>query len=74
VSQTAPGDWTLAGYDDSGWGAATSYGGVGAAPWAADAQAPFLPSDSPGQWIWSSDNELHDEVFLRFTVPDASIL
>ncbi len=69
VSETASGDWTAKGYDDSAWDAATQYGGPGADPWAGGAISPFLPGDSPGQWIWSDDNEADNEVFMRFVVP-----
>jgi VCBS repeat-containing protein len=63
------GDWTAPGYDDSTWLAASEFGGVSAATWSGGAIAPLLPADSTGQWIWSSDNENVNELYLRFTVP-----
>jgi Ca2+-binding RTX toxin-like protein len=73
VSQSVSGDWTAADFDDSAWLAATEIGGPNDAPWDDDANAPYLPDPSPGQWIWSDDYYGDSEIFLRFVIPDFSV-
>ena len=70
VSTTASGDWTSAGYDDSGWAQATEYGGPLAAPWVNGPNGSDVPRNSPGSWIWTADNVNDDEVFFRYVIPD----
>ncbi len=69
VSQTATGDWTAQGFDDSAWLAATEYGPAATAPWTTFGPDGPLPDGATGQWIWSSDIEGDNEVFFRFVVP-----
>jgi regulation of enolase protein 1 (concanavalin A-like superfamily) len=64
VSLSAPGGWNTAGFDDSGWAAATDYGAPGVSPWGT---VSGMPLDTPGRWIWSSDNDLDDAVYVRYT-------
>ncbi len=65
VSTTAPADWTDVGFDDSLWTDATQYGSYGVGPWYQRVSG--MPSDTPGQWIWSSDNAADNTVFLRYS-------
>ncbi|HET6852468.1 MAG TPA: hypothetical protein VFH46_09085, partial [Pyrinomonadaceae bacterium] len=65
VSKTAPANWTDPNFDDSTWANATDYGAYGVAPWFTNVTN--MPLDTPGRWIWSSNNDLDDLVFLRVT-------
>ncbi len=68
ASTTAPGNWTAADYADGSWAPATVQGNVGDfSQWS---KAPYLPSDSPGAWIWSDDVRGDDRVYFRYTVPE----
>jgi hypothetical protein len=66
VSRTAPPNWTDPNFDDSGWASASDYGGYGVGPWGANVAG--MPPDTPGRWIWSSNNDLDDLVYVRVTL------
>jgi YD repeat-containing protein len=69
VSTTNTSGWANTAFNDSGWPAASQYGAVNSGnPWYNDT-SPQLPTDSTGQWIWSSNNDTHNDVYLRFVVP-----
>jgi hypothetical protein len=65
VSLTPPANWADPNFDDSGWANATDYGAYGVGPWGANVAG--MPGDTPGHWIWSSNNDLHDVVYIRAT-------
>jgi hypothetical protein len=65
VSKTAPANWTDPNFDDSTWANATDYGPYGVGPWGTNVAN--MPLDTPGRWIWSSNNDLDDLVYLRVT-------
>jgi hypothetical protein len=65
VSKTAPANWTDPNFDDSTWANATDYGAYGVGPWGTNVAN--MPLDTPGRWIWSSNNDLDDLVYLRVT-------
>jgi|GEM_PF-1708712 len=64
VSVTAPVGWTGAGFNDSAWPTATSYGQYGVGPWY---NVAGIPSTSSAKWIWTSNNEADNTVYLRYT-------
>ncbi|HEY9286013.1 MAG TPA: galactose oxidase-like domain-containing protein [Pyrinomonadaceae bacterium] len=66
VSRTAPANWADPNFDDSGWATATDYGGYGVGPWATNVAG--MPLDTPGRWIWSSNNDSDDLIYVRVTV------
>ncbi len=75
VSLSAPANWTDPNFDDSGWANATDYGAYGVSPWFNNVAN--MPLDTPGRWIWSSNNNLDDLVFLRVsfgTQPNATAI
>eukprot|EP01006_Ploeotia_vitrea_P036981 TRINITY_DN66079_c7_g6_i1.p1 TRINITY_DN66079_c7_g6~~TRINITY_DN66079_c7_g6_i1.p1 ORF type:complete len:1628 (+),score=368.58 TRINITY_DN66079_c7_g6_i1:23-4906(+) len=56
--------WNTVGFDDSQWSVAEPYGtnGQNPKPWGK------IPQQSPNaQWIWTDDNNLHNNVYCRFT-------
>jgi hypothetical protein len=63
VSLSAPANWTDPNFDDSSWAYATDYGAYGVWPWFNNVVG--MPLDTPGHWIWSSNNDLHDVVYVR---------
>lgn len=63
VSLTAPPNWTDVAFDDSGWANATEYGAYGVGPWGTFVCG--MPLDTPARWIWSSNNDAHDRVYIR---------
>jgi len=65
VATTVPTDWQQVTVDDSNWAAATAYGAYGVGPWYE--QVAGFPTDSSAQWIWSSNNNADDTVYLRYT-------
>ena len=65
VSLNPPANWADPNFDDSGWANATDYGQYGIAPWFMNVAG--MPGDTPGRWIWSSNNDLHDVVYIRGT-------
>jgi subtilisin family serine protease len=65
VSLTGPAGWETVAFDDSGWTAAKDYGAYGVAPWYTNVSS--CPSDTPARWIWSSNNEADNEVYVRFS-------
>jgi hypothetical protein len=66
VSLAAPADWRDPGFDDSAWVAATDYGAYGISPWSKNAAG--MPSDTPAKWIWSSNNDADDVVYVRYVI------
>ena len=65
VSLSAPPNWTDVNFDDSGWSNATNYGPYGSGVWGTGVSG--MPLDTPAKWIWSSNNDAHDEVYFRFS-------
>ncbi len=65
VAKTAPTGWQQINFDDSGWAAATEYGAYGVGPWSKGVAG--FPADSSARWIWSSNNDADDTVYLRYT-------
>jgi hypothetical protein len=63
VSLSAPANWTDVNFDDSAWANATDYGAYGVFPWFNNVAG--MPMDTPARWIWSSNNDLNDLVFVR---------
>ena len=66
VSTTLETDWEIAGFDDSGWDQATTYGTYGAWPWGKNVEG--FPTDSSAHWIWTDDYVGDNEVYLRHVV------
>ncbi len=69
VSTTAPAGWETLGFDDRGWTGASDFGAYGVAPW--NRSVSGMPLDTPAHWIWSSDNQATDTVYLRFAYDQA---
>jgi PKD repeat protein len=65
VSLTGPAGWETVAFDDSGWTSAKDYGTYGVAPWYTNVSG--CPSDTPARWIWSSNNDADNEVYVRFS-------
>ncbi|WP_392665171.1 putative Ig domain-containing protein [Amaricoccus sp. B4] len=71
VSTSLPeGSWMQAGFDDSGWASATSYGAVDSNRLTGTGDA--MPTGASAEWIWSGDTYRDNEVFLRWTVPSSA--
>ncbi len=68
ASTSAPEGWEQPGFDDSAWGPASLYGQYGVAPWSTGVSG--FPSGTSAQWIWSSNNDAHNDVFFRFVVEE----
>jgi hypothetical protein len=68
VTTTAPTGtgWTNTGFDDSGWASATTYGGYGVGPWGT--RVAGFPTGTGAQWIWSSNNDADNTVYLRYRI------
>jgi hypothetical protein len=66
VSLTAPANWADVNFNDSGWANATEYGPYGLWPWGTSVSG--MPLDTPAKWIWSSNNDAHDLVYVRITL------
>ncbi|NJL18771.1 MAG: hypothetical protein HC901_00115 [Bdellovibrionaceae bacterium] len=67
VSLTGTNGWNTAGFDDSSWLDASVYGSYGISPWKTDVVG--MPADTPASWIWSNDNNAHNEVYVRYVIP-----
>lgn len=65
VETNAPFNWTDINFDDGAWSNATLYGAYGVSPW--NNSVAGMPTNTPGRWIWSSNNDLHDVVYFRLT-------
>ena len=63
VSLTAPTGWQAVNFDDSGWANATEYGSYGVGPWGTSVSG--MPLDTPAKWIWSSNNDADNLVYIR---------
>ncbi|MBO1255540.1 S8 family serine peptidase [Alteromonas sp. 5E99-2] len=72
ISTTEESGWQDASFDDSGWDFATSYGQYGVEPWLSRVNG--VDDDSNAQWIWSSDNLNHNEVFFRLVIENGAEL
>jgi hypothetical protein len=66
VSRTAPSNWADANFNDSSWANATEYGAYGIAPWYTNVSG--ITTDTPARWIWSSNNDLDDVVYIRVSI------
>ncbi len=55
------------GFDESGWVAASVYGAFGDEPWMNWMSG--FPDPTSAQWIWSGDNEVDNNIWLRYTLP-----
>lgn len=64
VSTVEEAGWESPGFDDSAWTSATDYGRYGIGPWFKRVLG--LPTDSTAHWIWSSDADRDNTVYLRF--------
>ena len=72
-----PYGWTRSHFDDSAWGPPTSYGvgtGAGAVdPWGDINRDMGMGSagriGDGAEWVWTDDNENHNDVYCRLTVP-----
>ncbi len=61
--------WETLAFNDNLWSNATSYGLHGTAdPWAQYGNVDGISHDSGVAWIWSSNNEVDSEVYLRFII------
>jgi lysophospholipase L1-like esterase len=72
VSNTAPSDWNVKGFDDASWTRASDYGPLGSYP--GNESGPPISANSPGRWIWDATNTPdnardNDVVYFRFTIP-----
>ncbi|MBA4388214.1 MAG: hypothetical protein C0404_09550 [Verrucomicrobia bacterium] len=65
LSRTLAAGWETTDFDDSTWGGATDYGAYGISPWGTGISG--WPSGSAAHWIWSSDNNNDDTIYVRFT-------
>ena len=65
VSTALQTGWQSVGFDDSGWVGASSYGVYGVSPW--DKRVAGFPSDSTASWIWSSNNDADNTVYVRYS-------
>jgi hypothetical protein len=65
VSLTGPAGWETVAFDDSAWTSARDYGTYGVAPWYTNVSG--CPSDTPARWIWSSNNDADNEIYVRFS-------
>jgi hypothetical protein len=66
VSRTAPSNWADVNFNDSSWANATDYGAYGIAPWHTNVSG--IQADTPARWIWSSNNDLDDVVYIRISL------
>jgi hypothetical protein len=71
VTATAPvgTGWQMPGFDEGtgvGWGAATTYGTYGVAPWGTNVAG--FPVGSSAEWIWTADAAGDDQAFFRYVV------
>ncbi len=66
VSTALQTGWQAVVFDDSGWVGASSYGVYGVSPWAKNVAG--FPSSSTASWIWSSNNDADDTVYLRYKI------
>ena len=61
--------WKGVDFVDIGWQKATSYGYHGVSlPWAQHQDVDGISTDSNVEWIWSSDNEEDDVIYIRYTL------
>ncbi|WP_411844892.1 carbohydrate-binding protein [Roseibacillus persicicus] len=70
VSHTAPSGWEQPEFDDSAWAFATEHGDLASAPWA---PVSGFPKSSPAKWIWSSDLDNRNGLYLRIKVGELSL-
>ncbi|HEX5734721.1 MAG TPA: galactose oxidase-like domain-containing protein [Blastocatellia bacterium] len=68
VSLTAPANWTDVNFDDSSWANASDYGAYGVFPWGTNVSG--MPTNTPARWIWSSNNDAHNLIFVRVSFND----
>jgi len=66
VSTVEETGWQEISFDDSGWAYATDYGAYGTGVWGT--RVAGMPTDTPAHWIWSSNNDADNVVYVRFTV------
>lgn len=70
VSHSAPAGWEQPNFDDSSWAPATEHGNLESAPWG---QVSSFPVDSEAKWIWSSNLNNRNELYLRIKVGELSL-
>jgi hypothetical protein len=69
VSTAEESGWETIPYDDLIWNKATSFGTHGEAlPWAQYKNVEGISTNRDAQWIWSSDNDYDNVVYLRFSL------
>ena len=68
-----PYGWARAHFDDSDWPRPTSFGGYDSAPWGDINRDMGMDSlgaiSTDSQWVWTSDNQAHNDIYCRLTVP-----
>ena len=68
-----PYGWARAHFDDSDWPRPTSFGGYDSAPWGDINRDMGMNSlgaiSTDSQWVWTSDNQAHNDIYCRLTVP-----
>jgi len=67
ISTALESGWNAEGFDDSGWGLATSYGAYGVSPWGFNVS---IFNGTGAQWIWSERNQtgtsnIDSRIYLR---------
>jgi PKD repeat protein len=65
VSLTGPTGWETVAFDDGSWAGAKDYGTYGVAPWYKNVSG--YPKDTPAHWIWTSNNDADNVIYVRFT-------
>ncbi|MBI1869626.1 MAG: hypothetical protein HYS07_00360 [Chlamydiae bacterium] len=66
ISTTEISGWNTTGFNDDGWTGASTFGANGISPWGT-----LSHISSGAQWIWASDNDRTNEVWIRKDVPNA---
>ncbi|MGJ8723422.1 MAG: carbohydrate-binding protein [Roseibacillus sp.] len=70
VSHTAPSGWEQPNFNDSSWSSATEHGGLGSSPWNTISG---FPVDSDAKWVWSSNLNNRNGLYLRIKVGELSL-
>jgi len=72
AAASAPSGWNTAGFDDSNWSFASSYGQYGVSPWRTYVSGFVQNPQATSYWIWSSNNQtggpVDGKVFFRKSI------